>query len=386
MRIALFTNNYLPFCGGVTISVETLRRGLEASGHEAWVFAPAPDRGRGRAASGRSLPVDPGRDLSGVRAGGAVCRAASSGSCRRSRSTSSTRTIRSCSARRRGASPGDPTAADLHLSHALREVRALRAAAARARAGGGRCGSPPASPAQADAVLAPSAVIRDELHARGVRTPIAVVPTGVDLERFRPGDREAARRSLGVGQGEPLVLYVGRLDREKSVDRVLGAFERVASTHPGRPASFWWGRAPRRSGCGARPRAPAGGRADPLSRTQRRTIRWPSATRPPTSFCSPPRPRRRAWSSPKPPRAACRRWPSTPRAATRSFATATPESSRRAIRPRWPKPRSDSCSIAERRRAMARARARCAERLVRRQAPDRPDDGRLRRRGRADLR
>ena len=40
MRVALFTNNYLPFCGGVTISVETLRRGLEDRGHEAWVFAP----------------------------------------------------------------------------------------------------------------------------------------------------------------------------------------------------------------------------------------------------------------------------------------------------------------------------------------------------------
>ena len=40
MRIALFTNNYLPFCGGVTISVETLRQGLEAAGHEAWVFGP----------------------------------------------------------------------------------------------------------------------------------------------------------------------------------------------------------------------------------------------------------------------------------------------------------------------------------------------------------
>jgi 1,2-diacylglycerol 3-alpha-glucosyltransferase len=86
--------------------------------------------------------------------------------------------------------------------------------------------------AQADAVLAPSAVIRDELHARGVRTPIAVVPTGVDLERCRPGDRAAARRSLGVAEDEPLVLYVGRLDREKSVDRVLVAFERVASTIP----------------------------------------------------------------------------------------------------------------------------------------------------------
>jgi glycosyltransferase involved in cell wall biosynthesis len=35
-----------------------------------------------------------------------------------------------------------------------------------------------------------------------------------------------------VGGGEPLVLYVGRLDREKSVDRVLAAFDRVASTIP----------------------------------------------------------------------------------------------------------------------------------------------------------
>jgi len=40
VRIALFTNNYLPFYGGVTISVETLRQGLEAAGHEAWVFGP----------------------------------------------------------------------------------------------------------------------------------------------------------------------------------------------------------------------------------------------------------------------------------------------------------------------------------------------------------
>src|SRR4029450_7129818 len=40
MRVALFTNNYLPFRGGVTTAVETLRTGLEAGGHQAWVFAP----------------------------------------------------------------------------------------------------------------------------------------------------------------------------------------------------------------------------------------------------------------------------------------------------------------------------------------------------------
>src|SRR5260370_1437935 len=44
MRVGLFTNNYLPFRGGVTTAVETLREGLDALGHRAWVFAPAPAR------------------------------------------------------------------------------------------------------------------------------------------------------------------------------------------------------------------------------------------------------------------------------------------------------------------------------------------------------
>ena len=57
-----------------------------------------------------------------------------------------------------------------------------------------------------DAVIAPSALIRDELRGRGVRTPIAVVPTGVDLARFRPGDRGRPGRpgSRRAGRRRPL--------------------------------------------------------------------------------------------------------------------------------------------------------------------------------------
>lgn len=40
MRIALMTNNYKPFMGGVPISIERLKRGLEALGHRVTVFAP----------------------------------------------------------------------------------------------------------------------------------------------------------------------------------------------------------------------------------------------------------------------------------------------------------------------------------------------------------
>lgn len=41
MRIALMTNNYLPFVGGVSISIERLAEGLKKEGHEVVVFAPS---------------------------------------------------------------------------------------------------------------------------------------------------------------------------------------------------------------------------------------------------------------------------------------------------------------------------------------------------------
>ncbi|WP_042276639.1 glycosyltransferase [[Clostridium] dakarense] len=43
MRIAMLTNNYKPFIGGVPISVERLTDGLKEIGHEVFVFAPSYD-------------------------------------------------------------------------------------------------------------------------------------------------------------------------------------------------------------------------------------------------------------------------------------------------------------------------------------------------------
>jgi 1,2-diacylglycerol 3-alpha-glucosyltransferase len=84
----------------------------------------------------------------------------------------------------------------------------------------------------ADLVIAPSAALATRLREHGVRRPIEVLPTGVDLERWRPGDRESARRRLGLPAGSSLLLYVGRLDREKNLGLLLDAFARIASRHP----------------------------------------------------------------------------------------------------------------------------------------------------------
>lgn len=40
MRIAMFTNNYKPFIGGVPVSIEQLSDGLRALGHTVYIFAP----------------------------------------------------------------------------------------------------------------------------------------------------------------------------------------------------------------------------------------------------------------------------------------------------------------------------------------------------------
>jgi glycosyltransferase involved in cell wall biosynthesis len=79
----------------------------------------------------------------------------------------------------------------------------------------------------ADLVLAPSEAVAARLRAQGVRRPVETLPTGVDLERFRPGDRRAARQALGLAPGDPVALYVGRIDREKNLGLLLEGVARA---------------------------------------------------------------------------------------------------------------------------------------------------------------
>ena len=70
----------------------------------------------------------------------------------------------------------------------------------------------------ADQVFAPSQGIRAMLEAQGVRSPIAVVPTGLDLSRFSKESSIKSRDVLGIPRDAYLVGYVGRLAPEKNLD------------------------------------------------------------------------------------------------------------------------------------------------------------------------
>lgn len=52
---------------------------------------------------------------------------------------------------------------------------------------------------------------------------VAVIPPGVDRERFHPRDRAAARAALGIDPGARIVLAAGRIERPKGFDVVIEA-------------------------------------------------------------------------------------------------------------------------------------------------------------------
>ena len=56
---------------------------------------------------------------------------------------------------------------------------------------------------------------------------IRSVPCGVDTEAFRPGDKAAARRRLGLPADEFIVLQLGRMVPRKGVDNVIRAMARL---------------------------------------------------------------------------------------------------------------------------------------------------------------
>ena len=66
-----------------------------------------------------------------------------------------------------------------------------------------------------------------KLRQLGVNN-VEIVPLGVEIDEFNPSNRDPElRHSLGLKNGEPLLIYVGRLDRERRAELVVEAFRRL---------------------------------------------------------------------------------------------------------------------------------------------------------------
>ncbi|MEM2878085.1 MAG: glycosyltransferase family 4 protein [Candidatus Hadarchaeales archaeon] len=76
-------------------------------------------------------------------------------------------------------------------------------------------------------VIAPSKTLKKVLREHGVRKPISVVPSGIDISLYKPTAKSRARKKLGIEDGEMVFLSLGRLGYEKNIDIILKAFKNV---------------------------------------------------------------------------------------------------------------------------------------------------------------
>lgn len=84
-----------------------------------------------------------------------------------------------------------------------------------------------------DALVVPSRAMEQALLDYGVRCPMHIIPTGMEMERFAGGDGQRFREQLGIEPGQPVLVHVGRIAHEKNIEFLFRMFARVVRSKPG---------------------------------------------------------------------------------------------------------------------------------------------------------
>ncbi len=85
---------------------------------------------------------------------------------------------------------------------------------------------------QCDGVIVPSKLMMEMLQGFGVRAPMYVIPTANDLNTVMdPNARAQIRQKAGIPESARVLLYVGRLAKEKNLNLIFEAFEKLAQKH-----------------------------------------------------------------------------------------------------------------------------------------------------------
>jgi 1,2-diacylglycerol 3-alpha-glucosyltransferase len=235
MRILYVSDVYFPRVNGVSTSIRSFRRELQAIGHEVVIVAPeypqaAPDADTGvvRVAA-RGVPLDPEDRLMRDR------------SLRQLQARLGTRAFdlvhiqtpfaAHYAGLRIARELGVPCVATYHtffeeyLHHYVPFApRALMRACARrfSRSQGN----------QVDALVVPSRAMMSILTGYGVRSPMTILPTGISMGEFAGGDGASFRRLHGIPAERPLLVHVGRVAFEKNIDFLLRTLMHVRARHP----------------------------------------------------------------------------------------------------------------------------------------------------------
>lgn len=78
----------------------------------------------------------------------------------------------------------------------------------------------------ADKVIVPTNKVKDLLLSYNLKQDISIIPTGIELNKFSKYNYSSnivknLRASLGIGERDKVLLYIGRIAKEKNIEEIL---------------------------------------------------------------------------------------------------------------------------------------------------------------------
>ncbi|MEN6463155.1 MAG: glycosyltransferase family 4 protein [Syntrophomonas sp.] len=81
-------------------------------------------------------------------------------------------------------------------------------------------------------IIVPSSEVKDMLDNYRIRTPISVIPTGVPVEKLKEGEDNWLQENFNIPRNNRVLLFVGRLTKEKNLEFLIQAFKKVKKVLP----------------------------------------------------------------------------------------------------------------------------------------------------------
>jgi glycosyltransferase involved in cell wall biosynthesis len=83
-----------------------------------------------------------------------------------------------------------------------------------------------------DLVVAPSTQMKEVLDRYRIKTPIEVIPTGYKADIFKPVPAEGFRQKYDIREDAPLLLFAGRVAKEKNIPFLFEVLKKVRERLP----------------------------------------------------------------------------------------------------------------------------------------------------------
>lgn len=228
MRIAFFADSYKPYLSGVTNTVDILAHELRRLGHRVYIFAPGYPGHRDADPDIFRFPSVPG-GYPNFRLALPFVKQVPEIDLVHSHSPFQAGLLAKFVARRRRL----PFIYSFHtlFTRYVHFAKFIPPALAKA----GLAAYLKAYCRGADVILTPSELARRVLRTWGVKRPIEIIPSGVELQKY-PADfartKDALRQKLGLKPSDKVMLYAGRLSEEKNIPFLLKTLDdpRLADT------------------------------------------------------------------------------------------------------------------------------------------------------------